>query len=199
MISKHRLSHDAELITPVSYINPNIQVDRAKIKFFPVNHNNAQQFIFLTIINAVRPLIRNFDSFEVIKFKTNNFSSIDPHTQNWGPIKHYSGPQKKENILFEQYFNKNTSQLNIQISATHYKNKFGKLRADYISNTANQHKKNLFLEKRIEHIFDSYCPMWASQKQQIASQYWLSPSNNYEYHQELDTLIKTLLKEAYYL
>lgn len=82
MISKHRLSHDAELITPVSYINPNIQVDRAKIKFFPVNHNNAQQFIFLTIINAVRPLIRNFDSFEVIKFKTNNFSSIDPHTQN---------------------------------------------------------------------------------------------------------------------
>lgn len=80
--SKHKLSQDAQFISPKSYLNSNILIDRTKMKFFPINSNIVQRFIFLTTINAVRPLIRNFDSFKVVRFETNNFSNINPRTQD---------------------------------------------------------------------------------------------------------------------
>lgn len=62
-------------------------------------------------------------------------------------------------MLFEQYFKKNTNRTNTQIFETHYKNKFEKLKTGYIHDETNQHKKNLFLEKRIQFVFNNYCSM----------------------------------------
>lgn len=183
MASSSNLSTHAALLPTKTYTNPNIFIDKEKIKYSLSDTSSAEKVAYLTILGGFKSLLRNNTGIEAITFETNNFMKINTYTQKWQYTRNKYTPHQKIELYFEQLFQANTS-----VSSIYSKDNFK------ISNIADLPK--LSLEQRIKYIFDNHYPMWTTQQQKIASEYWLSPYNS-GIHDEYDVLLKGFLAGFY--
>jgi len=196
IISHHNLAKGAGFVppAPVSYVNPNMNIDRTKITYLPSQYS-TRKLAFFTLLVGFKSFLNNYAHPEVVAFETNNFYKVSPCVKKIELPQLKSKPQKKHNISFEQFFQKKTSLLIKEKPSTHLKKNITASNTDNALDMSKKQTKILSLEQRIKCILDYYS-MWSSQQQQLATRYWLNPSNIYEFQDDFNLLLKEFLKDA---
>ena len=195
MASSKDLTECGGFMPPKTYLNTNILVSAGKIKYLPNNSFIAQKLGILMFFKSIKTFVRNPDNIKAVYFKKDNFSDINPHTNEWGPVSKVYTDQPILEISFdrtlETFKNKFTvnSLSNLEISELQ----------TYLKSNLNKNSKQmqpLSLEQRIEIALRQHCSFWTSMQRATLREYCLDPSDICIYENEFDETFKIFLKNA---
>lgn len=203
MASTKKLTRSAGVIsqdTHTTYINPNIAMDKTKIKYLPDKYSYiARTLAFYMHVSGNKPLLTNPDNIKHVFFKTSNFSNLNFRTQKWGPINPVHTIQTREKLSLAHTYQpfkplENEFQIGTATSLHNglkksTKNSKTKQRSEiwsleeriqYLLKNPEtiQQPEDLSLEQHSKCLIDEYYPYWTSKEQNVATEHWLDPSKN---------------------